>query len=136
MFVICCFQDLKTYDKWWVYFDSKPIGYWPIELFGSLGKVGALALFGGDVYSPRMDKQPPHTTTQMGSGEQSIYHWGHAAFIRKPRILGYSKEYDYPDPGQTFSRHPNCYSAENYAEIRFTEPNFYFGGPGRNGFCP
>lgn len=131
------FQDLKNYDKWWVFVQGKEVGYLPVKIFGDggLGKAASIAMFGGDVYSPRMKSQQPHTTTQMGSGRFAYYHWGWAAFFSKPRVMGYSMSYDYPDPGQTVSTHVDCYSGENFAQVRFSEPLFYFGGPGRNMYC-
>ncbi|OAY83967.1 hypothetical protein ACMD2_04592 [Ananas comosus] len=128
-------KDLKDDDKWWVAYGRTTFGYWPASIFRGLTKVGTVALFGGVVYSPRMKQQLPHTRTAMGSGRFAFDHWGQAAFIGQPRIMDYSKTFKYPDPGQTFSTHTDCYSGENYAEVQFTEPRFYFGGPGRNMYC-
>ncbi|XP_072983436.1 protein neprosin-like [Typha latifolia] len=130
-------KDFEDDDKWWAISGTgDAIGYWPTNIFKSLSKVGELVLFGGDVFSPRMKQQPPHTTTGMGSGQLAYFHWRFSCFIKQPRIMDYSKTFKYPEPGQTFSNHVDCYSGENYADIRFTEPFFYFGGPGRNMYCP
>ena len=121
------------FEKWWLMFgdDEVAVGYWPSSLFAGLRGAATLALFGGDVYSPRIHEKP-HTTTAMGSGDFASYHWGTACWIGKPRIKDYSGEYKYPYPFGTLSTQTDCYSAENYAEILWTEPLFYFGGPGRN----
>ncbi|CAL9123553.1 unnamed protein product [Musa acuminata var. zebrina] len=121
-------------EKWWLMFgdDEVAVGYWPSSLFAGLRGAATLALFGGDVYSPRGIHEKPHTTTAMGSGDFASYHWGTACWISKPRIKDYSGEYKYPYPFGTLSTQTDCYSAENYAEILWTEPLFYFGGPGRN----
>ncbi|URE45419.1 hypothetical protein MUK42_24821 [Musa troglodytarum] len=120
-------------EKWWLMFgdDDVAVGYWPSSLFAGLRGAATLALFGGDVYSPRIHEKP-HTTTAMGSGDFASYHWGTACWIGQPRIKDYSGEYKYPYPFGTRSTQTDCYSAENYAEMLWTEPLFYFGGPGRN----
>ncbi|RRT58267.1 hypothetical protein B296_00015441, partial [Ensete ventricosum] len=120
------------YGRWWLmYGENVTVGYWPVSLFRGLSKTATVVVFGGDVYSPRM-KQSPHTATAMGSGSFSSEHFGRAAFIGKPRIKDYSGEYKYPYPFGTLSTQTSCYSAENYADILWTEPLFYYGGPGRS----
>ncbi|KAF3326572.1 hypothetical protein FCM35_KLT08202 [Carex littledalei] len=96
-------MDLKNYDKWWVFVQGKEVEYLPVKIFGDGGlvKAASIAMFGGDVYSPSMKSQQPHTTTQMGSGRFAYHHWGWAAFFSKPRLMGYSMSYDYPDPGHS-----------------------------------
>ncbi|XP_072983294.1 protein neprosin-like [Typha latifolia] len=122
-------------DYWWLSYGNVVIGYWPANIFKGLGQVATIVLFGGDVYSPRNESQLPHTSTAMGSGEFATMHWSHASFVGEPRVMDYSMSFKYPDPGTAYSSKTNCYSAENYAEVRFTEPLFYFGGPGRNMYC-
>ncbi|XP_074570461.1 protein neprosin-like [Curcuma longa] len=122
-------------ERWWVVYGDTPVGYYPTTLFEGLSRSATLALFGGDVYSPRI-WDSPHPTTGMGSGTFASYHFQYAAFIRQPRIKDFSGYYKYPYPYITHSNQVNCYSAENFAETLWIEPLFYYGGPGRNyPFC-
>ncbi|RWW81012.1 hypothetical protein BHE74_00010623 [Ensete ventricosum] len=130
-FLVNVWRDFDNGRWWLMYGENVTVGYWPVSLFRGLSKTATVVVFGGDVYSPRM-KQSPHTATAMGSGSFSSEHFGRAAFIGKPRIKDYSGEYKYPYPFGTLSTQTSCYSAENYADILWTEPLFYYGGPGRS----
>lgn len=129
-------QDFDQ-NVWWLISstDNIMIGYWPCDIFSYLYNIAVIVEWGGDVYSPRMH-QEPHTATAMGSSNFASDHWSFACFIHQPRIKDYSMTYKYPYPSFPFTPDVNCYSGENYAETLFTEPLFYFGGPGRNLYCP
>ncbi|XP_074570460.1 protein neprosin-like [Curcuma longa] len=122
-------------ERWWVVYGDTTVGYYPASLFGGLCRTATLVFFGGDVYSPRIWKSP-HPSTAMGSGSFASYHFMGAAFIRQPRIKDFSGYYKYPDPFGIYMNQADCYSAENSAEILWTEPLLYYGGPGwRFPFC-
>ncbi|KAG6487206.1 uncharacterized protein LOC122010976 [Zingiber officinale] len=118
-------------ERWWVVYGDTTVGYYPASLFGGLWRTATLVFFGGDVYSPRI-WESPHPSTAMGSGTLASYHFMDAAFIRQPRIMDFSGYYKYPDPFGIYVNQAYCYSAENYAEILWTEPLLYYGGPGWN----
>ncbi|XP_039143158.1 uncharacterized protein LOC120280384 isoform X2 [Dioscorea cayenensis subsp. rotundata] len=126
-------------DVWWLITrnetDTLTIGYWPCDMFISMYHIAEMLMWGGDVYSPRMHTGR-HTATAMGSGHFSSEHWSMASYIKQPRMRDYSMTYKYPYPSSPFTLEVDCYSAENYAEVLFTEPLFYYGGPGRNLYCP
>lgn len=128
-------QDATDPGHWWLILKngagSTAVGYWPASIFNT---VATLVLFGGEVYSPRM-RERPHTATAMGSGHYALDHFGGAAYIGQPRIRDSSTLLKYPDPFGTSALRPDCYSGENYAEKLFTEPLFFFGGPGRGPYC-
>ncbi|KAH7657534.1 Neprosin domain-containing protein [Dioscorea alata] len=132
-------EVVRDFDQnvWWLISrtDNIMIGYWPCDIFSYLYNIAVIVEWGGDVYSPRMH-QEPHTATAMGSSNFASDHWSFACFIHQPRIRDYSMTYKYPYPSFPFTPDVNCYSGENYAEMLFTEPLFYFGGPGRNLYCP
>ncbi|KAM0933567.1 putative neprosin [Dioscorea sansibarensis] len=132
-------EVVRDFDQnvWWLISraDNIMIGYWPCDIFSYLYNIAVIVEWGGDVYSPRMH-QEPHTATAMGSGNFASDHWSFACFIHQPRIRDYSMTYKYPYPSFPFTPDVDCYSGENYAEMLFTEPLFYFGGPGRNLYCP
>lgn len=128
------FQDFDN-ERWWVVYGNTTVGYYPTSLFGGLSRTATLVFFGGDVYSPRI-RESPHPSTAMGSGSFASYHFMGAAFIRQPRIKDFSGYYKYPDPFGIYVNQADCYSAENFAEILWTEPLLYYGGPGWNfPFC-
>ncbi|XP_039123475.1 uncharacterized protein LOC120260100 [Dioscorea cayenensis subsp. rotundata] len=129
-------QDNKNEAWWFIYAYNITVGYWPAEIFRGMSRIATLVEWGGDVYTPRLRSGGPHTATAMGSGAFANEHWGYSSFIQKPRIMDYSSTYKYPQPYGAYTPAINCYSGENYARKLFTEPLFYFGGPGRNMYCP
>ena len=128
------FQDPIT-SNWWVQYGEKiNIGYWPPELFESLGYNAESVEWGGEVYSRRVG-QTPHTTTQMGSGKFADYAFGDSGVIKRMRIHDNSASLKIPEWVETFSDEYNCYDVQ-YVSDYLEDPEFYYGGPGRNLLCP
>ncbi|GAU31341.1 hypothetical protein TSUD_315510 [Trifolium subterraneum] len=64
------FQDDD--GNWWLRVRGNTIvGYWPKEMLGNLGHSATLVQWGGQVFSYKVKSTPPHTGTQMGSGEEA-----------------------------------------------------------------
>ncbi|MCL7026680.1 hypothetical protein MKW94_010897, partial [Papaver nudicaule] len=127
--------DTNT-SAWWLASGKTFVGYWPGDLFYALHDSASLVQFGGEVFSPLLEKlNAHHTATAMGSGNFAIGRFGHAAFINHVRITDYSKVERYPEWVYAYMDEPYCYSALNHVEY-IKEPQFYFGGPGRNRLCP
>lgn len=130
-----CFQDPT--GNWWVHFaNDEVVGYYPAAILNYLQHSAILVEWGGEVYSKKLRKNNPHTATAMGSGEFAYPNWGTSAYINRIRIIDYSLQLKYPDWVYSFSEEPDCYSANNYQKNLATEPTFFFGGPGRNRYCP
>ncbi|MCH87384.1 carboxyl-terminal peptidase [Trifolium medium] len=122
--------------KWWLKVkNSIAVGYWPGELIPNLG-TAKLVQWGGQVFSHEVKTKPPHTGTQMGSGDEANNRFGRACYISNVRIKDNSQMLKYPQFVSTYAREPYCYGALNDAPYG-KDPIFYFGGPGRNPpYCP
>lgn len=77
-------QDESTPGKWWLYYDSEVVGYWPQESIyhgaSCLQTGGDLVQWGGQVVLAS-----PTSRTGMGSGSKGSTGFGHAAYIAKVR---------------------------------------------------
>ncbi|KAF9613519.1 hypothetical protein IFM89_008436 [Coptis chinensis] len=132
---IYLYQDSNT-GNWWLQFGERiNIGYWPARLFSLLTHSALYVMWGGEVYSSKI-KTSPHTTTQMGSGYYAEGLFGSGCFINNIRIRDYSMSLKFPDWIASASEEVYCYHATIYRPGYLSEPNFYFGGPGRNPSCP
>ncbi|CAJ2643837.1 unnamed protein product [Trifolium pratense] len=122
--------------KWWLKVkNSIAVGYWPAELIPNLG-TAKFVQWGGQVFSHAVKTKPPHTGTQMGSGDEANNRFGHACYVSNVRIKDNSQILKYPQFVSTYTREPYCYGALNDAPYG-KDPIFYFGGPGRNPpYCP
>ncbi|KEH35868.1 putative neprosin [Medicago truncatula] len=124
------FQD--NAQNWWFKVKNNiPVGYWPAELLGNLRHSATLIQWGGQVFSYEVKTKPPHTGTQMGSGDAASGRFGAACYMGSVRIKDYSQALKYPSFVSTHAAEPYCYSALNDAPYG-KDPVFYFGGAGRN----
>ncbi|XP_049380134.1 uncharacterized protein LOC125844831 isoform X5 [Solanum stenotomum] len=129
------FKDLNTSNWWLQYGGSINIGYWPSKIFeGGLGIHAQTVQWGGEVYSKNVGKHP-HTKTQMGSGAFPIYISANTGFMKNMRILDNSMELRFPQYVDAYSQEYDCYKTQ-YMGDYIEEPEFHFGGPGRNPLCP
>ncbi|WJX41530.1 hypothetical protein P8452_28871 [Trifolium repens] len=125
---------LDNGGNWWLKIKhSVPVGYWPKEF---LGQSATMVQWGGQVFSHEVKTKPPHTGTQMGSGEEAHARFGAACYISTVRIKDNSQMLKYPQFVNTHAAEPYCYSAVNDAPYG-KDPIFYFGGAGRKPpYCP
>ncbi|KAL5074614.1 hypothetical protein RYX36_013598 [Vicia faba] len=118
--------------NWWLNIkNGTVIGYWPKEILGNLKHSATIVQWGGQVYSDKVKKKPPHTSTQMGSGDSASTRFGRACYMSNVRIKDYSKYLKYPKFITTHADEPYCYNYFNDVE-QGKDPVFYFGGPGRS----
>jgi hypothetical protein len=115
---------------WAVLFDNEMIGYWPAQLFRSLGNGATDLEIGGEV---AFSSRPPGTRlskTQMGSGSFPPKGYRHAAFIRGIQIWGDDgNEFD-PDE-ESHETKPECYKVHYLtSDIPRWGKHLYYGGPG------
>ncbi|XP_077252528.1 protein neprosin-like [Tasmannia lanceolata] len=123
-------RDPDTESWWLIYGGKTPIGYWMPSVFTT---AGSSVIWGGEVYTKKLGN--PHTATQMGSGDFAERGYGFACFMRNIRIRDNSLVWKYPAYVTTYENQFRCYNAFNFKEY-IKEPEFYFGGPGRNDLCP
>lgn len=88
--------------------------------------------WGGEVYSTRVGTHP-HTATGMGSGQFSEHVIPLSGFIKRMRVK--FSELRLPDWVNAYSDEYECYDTF-YLSDYVEEPEFYYGGPGRNPRCP
>lgn len=111
------------------------IGYWPSELFKDLKYRAKTVQWGGEVYSSYLGDRQPHTTTAMGSGRFPDIIYGTSGYIKRMRILENSMEFVPPSWVYPYTDEYRCYDIF-YLNDYSDDPEFYFGGPGRNKLCP
>ncbi|MBA0797310.1 hypothetical protein Gohar_008025 [Gossypium harknessii] len=128
------FKDPNTNNLWVQYGERTNIGYWPPKLFTTLTYGAECAEWGGDVYSSKLE-QVPHTETQMGNGHFPDYIDGNSGYMKRMRILDISLNLKFPEWVGTYADEYWCYQSQ-YVSDYVVDPEFYFGGPGRNEMCP
>ncbi|KAL3500635.1 hypothetical protein ACH5RR_039728 [Cinchona calisaya] len=77
----------------------------------------------------------PHTATGMGSGRYAAGIFSYSGFVNRMRVVQNSGVIKFPDWAIDYSDEYDCYSAFYMWEYMI-EPEFYYGGPGRNPRCP
>ncbi|KAI4376970.1 hypothetical protein MLD38_014670 [Melastoma candidum] len=122
--------------NWWVAVNNYAFGYFPGELFNLLRHSATIVRWGGEVYSPQVKGNTPHTGTAMGSGQYSDTLAGNACYINKIRETGWNMQKKYPEWVAVWSDEEYCYNGNNFREGIVGEPTFYFGGPGQGRYCP
>lgn len=110
------------------------VGYWPPKLFSLLPSGAESAEWGGEVYSSKLEN-PPHTATAMGNGHFPDYISGNSGSVKRIRILDNSRTLKFPEWVYSYTDEYNCYGVD-YVGDYIVDPEFYFGGPGRNHLCP
>lgn len=91
--------------------------------------------WGGEVYSSKIGSAPPpHTATAMGSGRFADPGFG-SGCIRRMRVRQNLAPLRFPEWVSTHTDEYKCYDAY-YVGDYIDDPEFYYGGPGRNPRCP
>lgn len=105
----------KTYER---------IGYWPKAIFTGLQSSGNSVAWGGQVYSPEGQPNPP-----MGSGHFAREGFSKAAFFNNLQYLDVQFNRIHPPWDQLipYTMIPDCYTLSQYASN-----GMFFGGPGGN----
>ncbi|GFP81994.1 hypothetical protein PHJA_000342700, partial [Phtheirospermum japonicum] len=129
-------KDPNT-SNWWVQYGERiNIGYWPPDLFDVIRYHAETAQWGGEVYSTRVGiTHHPHTATQMGSGQFSDFISGYSGYVKRMRVLENGMILRFPQWVNSYSDEYNCYDVY-YISDYVEDPEFYYGGPGRNPICP
>ncbi|KAK3438383.1 hypothetical protein EUGRSUZ_C03001 [Eucalyptus grandis] len=128
------FRDPST-GNWWVQYNEKTnVGYFPPELFAYLPQTAQTVQWGGEVYSSRIGGFTPHTSTQMGSGQFPILEES-SGYVKRIRVRDNSMILKFPEQIDHYTDEYRCYDVR-YLGDYIEDPEFYFGGPGRNELCP
>ncbi|KAI3454118.1 hypothetical protein Pfo_010781 [Paulownia fortunei] len=127
-------KDPNT-SNWWVQYGERiNIGYWPHDLFDMLRYHAETVQWGGEVYSSRVGTHP-HTSTGMGSGHFPDYVTGNSGYVKRMRVLENNLILRFPQWVNGYSDEYDCYDIY-YISDYVEDPEFYYGGPGRNPKCP
>ncbi|KAE8692320.1 hypothetical protein F3Y22_tig00110840pilonHSYRG00040 [Hibiscus syriacus] len=131
------FRD-KLHDpkhgNWWLEFGSGVLaGYWPACLFTHLRGHATMVQFGGEIVYSRA--RGFHTSTAMGSGHFSGEGFRKASYFRNLQVVDWDNNF-IPLPNlKLLADHPNCYDIRGGINGVWGH-YFYYGGPGRNVWCP
>ncbi|KAI6679970.1 hypothetical protein NL676_033851 [Syzygium grande] len=108
----------------------------PISTTDGLPYQITLYLFkwGGEVYSSRIGGFSPHTSTQMGSGQFPILEES-SGYVKRIRVRDNSMILNFPEQIDHYTDEFRCHDVR-YLGDYIEDPEFYFGGPGRNELCP
>ncbi|XP_073051381.1 protein neprosin-like [Primulina eburnea] len=127
-------KDSAT-NNWWVQYGERiNIGYWPPKLFSALSHHAETVQWGGEVYSSRVGTHP-HTGTGMGSGHFADYVSGDSGYVKRMRVLENNLILRFPQWVFSYTDEYDCYDTY-YISDYVQDPEFYYGGPGRNPRCP
>lgn len=77
----------------------------------------------------------PHTSTGMGSGNFPDFVGGYSGYVKRMRVLGNNLILRFPEWVNGYSDEYECYDVY-YIGDYVQDPEFYYGGPGRNPICP
>uniref|UniRef100_A0A7N1A7J8 Neprosin PEP catalytic domain-containing protein n=1 Tax=Kalanchoe fedtschenkoi TaxID=63787 RepID=A0A7N1A7J8_KALFE len=126
-------KDVIT-SNWWVRTgaDQENVGYFPANLFSGLGQTADRVEWGGEVHSKQVGDVRPHTQTAMGNGEVATGA-SSSGSMKIIRIRTNDPTWVIPGWADAHSDEWDCYRA---VYNKLPEPEFYFGGPGRNPVCP
>lgn len=71
----------------------------------------------------------------MGNGNFPDYIDGNSGYMKRMRVLDISLNLKFPEWVGTYDDEYWCYQSQ-YVSDYVVDPEFYFGGPGRNYMCP
>ncbi|KAL0862166.1 hypothetical protein Bca101_041284 [Brassica carinata] len=124
----------KDGGNWWLRIGEELVGYWPGELFNSIGSGATRVLWGGEIVNLATGGQ--HTTTDMGSGHFAEEGFGKASYFRSLMTVDGTNTLREPQGVYPQTGHDTCYNIKAGQAGTTWGVNFFYGGPGRNARCP
>ena len=129
------YRDLDA-DRWWIYADGEPMGYFERDYYGWLHWASEIQFY-GEIWNARGDR---HTATQMGSGLRPLGDdlaalYRRAAYFRDVRV---STMLDGEQRVVTGTRatDPRCYGVKVLTLDPPWNTTVFYGGPGYTpGLC-
>ncbi|KAK3143113.1 hypothetical protein QOZ80_4BG0358540 [Eleusine coracana subsp. coracana] len=117
--------------NWWLQVGGYDLGYWPSSIFSYLQDSASSISWGGEVFSPDAGQ----TSTQMGSGHFPVEGFGKASHIKNLLVVDSLNSLKLPSGVNLMSQQSNCYNVQS-ATYGDWGTYIYFGGPGKNPYCP
>ncbi|KAL0720607.1 hypothetical protein Bca4012_035206 [Brassica carinata] len=124
----------KDGGNWWLRIGEELVGYWPGQLFNSIGSGATRVLWGGEIINLKTGGQ--HTTTDMGSGHFAGEGFTKASYFRSLMTVDGTNTLREPQGVYPTVTNYNCYNIKAGQAGTTWGVNFYYGGPGRNAKCP
>ncbi|XP_058068201.1 uncharacterized protein LOC131217304 [Magnolia sinica] len=123
-----------TNNEWWLGYDDKWLGYWPLNIFSNLNSASWIH-WTGQVLNTASGGH--HTFTQMGSGHFPSEGYRKAAYFRNMYVLDDKNTYQQPYGAKSYATRPGCYGIEDITYDDSDNGNhFFYGGPGVGITCP
>ncbi|KAJ4889752.1 hypothetical protein Rs2_29500 [Raphanus sativus] len=120
--------------NWWLRIGEEFVGYWPGQLFNSIGSGATVVQWGGEIVNLATGGQ--HTTTDMGSGHFAEEGFGKASYFRNLMTVDGTNTLREPQGVNPIVTNANCYNIKAGQAGTTWGVNFFYGGPGRNARCP
>ncbi|KAM0821501.1 hypothetical protein ACQ4PT_072160 [Festuca glaucescens] len=117
--------------NWWLQVGSIDVGYWPSSIFSYLADSASSIMWGGEVFSPDAGQ----TSTRMGSGHFPKEGFGKASHMKNIQLVDSSNYLRPPNDVQLVTEQPHCYNVRNGISDDWGT-YIYYGGPGKNPYCP
>ncbi|KAK4253609.1 hypothetical protein QN277_010261 [Acacia crassicarpa] len=121
-------------ENWWLRFQNTNLGYWSPLMFDRLSESATITQWGGEVINKKTNGR--HTTTEMGSGYFPRAGFGKASFFKDVSIVNENNNLVSPNHIKAFASKPKCYDIVINSYSVDWGSNFFYGGPGRNTYCP
>ncbi|XP_056176543.1 uncharacterized protein LOC115694055 [Syzygium oleosum] len=120
--------------RWWLRVADVEVGYWPGEIFTTLGGSADVISWGGEIVNSEPNGR--HTSTEMGSGHFPSEGFGKAAFFRNLKFVDDGSIERDAENLKTYVTRPECYDLL----LKVDPPNpfgvhFFFGGSGFSAQC-
>ncbi|XP_013635179.1 PREDICTED: uncharacterized protein LOC106340890 [Brassica oleracea var. oleracea] len=124
----------KDGENWWLQIGEELVGYWPGQLFNSLGNGATIVQWGGEIINSETDGK--HTSTNMGSGHFADEGFKKASYFRNLMTIDGTNTLTEPQGVYPSTGHDNCYNIKAGDVGTSWGVNFFYGGPGQNERCP
>ncbi|WZY95049.1 hypothetical protein YC2023_067378 [Brassica napus] len=124
----------KDGENWWLQIGEELVGYWPGQLFNSLGNGATIVQWGGEIVNKETDGK--HTGTDMGSGHFAEEGYKKASYFRNLMTIDETNTLREPQGVYPTTGHDNCYNIKAGDGGTTWGVNFFYGGPGLNERCP
>ncbi|KAF3589926.1 hypothetical protein F2Q69_00031102 [Brassica cretica] len=98
----------KDGENWWLQIGEELVGYWPGQLFNSLGNGATIVQWGGEIVNRETDGK--HTGTDMGSGHFAEEGYKKASYFRNLMPIDETNTLSEPQGVYPTTGHDNCYN--------------------------
>ncbi|XP_019100785.1 PREDICTED: uncharacterized protein LOC104789026 [Camelina sativa] len=122
---ILVWKDPRS-GNWWLRIGTDLVGYWPRELFTTLGDHAGKIDWGGEIIDSESFGR--HTKTQMGSGRFPQEGFGNASYFRNIQVVDHTCSFQ-PTPELFTQADTPYYDVKNLPRDELGT-HFFYGGPG------